>query len=404
MESISINKSYKNERLLINYLILVFYIITAFLMSYLLTNEYLKTSIFYCSILLLAVLFASLAEHTNNTLIFHFCMFASFFMLFFTYGFRNFSAIDDPSYIGIFENTLSLGWFEYFKSSTIEPGYLILNDIVGTFTDDYLFMQLITSFIPLFIFYYAFNKYKKLISLPMAVFLLCSMLYFQMLSVALVRMFIAISIIFLALGYIPERRPVKYITLTLIATFFHYSAFIMILLSYFAINKKNLSKKVSRIYTSLFLLSPFVFIAIGKLVVPILGSRYQQYGSINYGINFDFSTFSTVPLIFLLLFFIKKFKDKEQLYFKFFLFVYAISVIISLFGGMTNLGRLIFYSYAAFIFCASMVSNKIRFNTSKIIFTSIVIFYGFLYLFYSQFTNEQHIPYLFPYNNILFTL
>jgi EpsG family len=325
-------------------------------------------------------------------------------MLFFTYGFRNFSAIDDPSYIGIFENTLSLGWFEYFKSSTIEPGYLILNDIVGTFTDDYLFMQLITSFIPLFIFYYAFNKYKKLISLPMAVFLLCSMLYFQMLSVALVRMFIAISIIFLALGYIPERRPVKYITLTLIATFFHYSAFIMILLSYFAINKKNLSKKVSRIYTSLFLLSPFVFIAISKLVVPILGSRYQQYGSINYGINFDFSTFSTVPLIFLLLFFIKKFKDKEQLYFKFFLFVYAISVIISLFGGMTNLGRLIFYSYAAFIFCASMVSNKIRFNTSKIIFTSIVIFYGFLYLFYSQFTNEQHIPYLFPYNNILFTL
>jgi uncharacterized membrane protein YoaK (UPF0700 family) len=74
MESISINKSYKNERLLINYLILVFYIITAFLMSYLLTNEYLKTSIFYCSILLLAVLFASLAEHTNNTLIFHFCI------------------------------------------------------------------------------------------------------------------------------------------------------------------------------------------------------------------------------------------------------------------------------------------------------------------------------------------
>lgn len=315
MDSITLHNN-KRLRMFINFLIVNIYIVTSFLMSYFLTNQHLKTSLFYSSIILLAVLFASFAELTNNKLIFHFCLFISFFILFFTYGFRNFSAIDDPSYIRIFENVSFFGWFEYFKLSTIEPGYLILNYIVNLFTDNYLYMQLISSFIPLFLFYYAINKYKNMISLPMAVFLLCSILYYQMLAVALVRMFIAISIIFLALDHIPKRRPIKYMFLILIATLFHYSSFIMIIFAYFAINKENLSRKVTRVYTALFILSPFAFILIGKLIVPLLGNRYQQYGVVDSFISFNFSTFSTIPLLILLLFFYKKFKDEEQLHFK----------------------------------------------------------------------------------------
>lgn len=393
----------KSLRVLVNLFIIYFYILTAYTMSYLFTNQNLKTSLFYCVIILLAVMLASLAENTKNPVVFHSFMFLSFFVLFFIYGFRNFSAIDDSSYIRIFNEVSTIGWFEYFKISTMEPGYLILNDIVSRFTDDYLYLQLITSLIPLAIFYYGFYKYKSMISLPMSVFLLCSMLYFQMLAVAMVRMFIAISIIFIGLWEIPKFKPIKFIFFVLFATSFHYSAFAMIILTYFAINKENLSKKTSKFYTLIFLLSPIIFILIGRYLVPLLGQRYQHYGTIKQ-ITFELSTFTTLPLIFLLLLYYKKFKYKEQLYFKLFLFVYSLSIIISIFGGLIGLGRLIFYSYTAFIIAVAMVSKLIRFKSSKLIFSIIIIFYGFLYVFYTQFINISHIDYLFPYRNFFFEL
>ncbi len=403
MSTISMSKD-KMLRMLINLLIIYFYIIIAFLMSHFLTDRSLETSPFYLVVILFTIMFAGFAELTQkNKFLFGLFMSISFSILFFIYGFRDFSAIDDPSYIRIFEQVSYVGWLEYFKLSTMEPGYLILNKIVSVFTDNYLYMQLITSFIPLFLFYYGFNKYKKIISLPTAVFLLCSMLYFQMLSVALVRMFIAIGIVFIAISYIPERKPIKYMFFIAVASIFHYSAFFMAILTYFAINKSNLSEKTSRFYALIFLTSPFIFIFIGRFIVPLLGSRYKNYGSID-SINLSVESFATLPLIILLLFFYKRFNKSEKEYFKIFVFIYSLSIIISMFGDMINLGRLVFYSYSAFILGAAMVTKKIRFNSNKIVFSLIIILYGFLYLFYTQFLNVNHIPNLFPYKNIFFKL
>lgn len=372
-------------------------------MSYFFTNENLKTSIFYSSVVLIAVASASLAEHSQrNILFFNFYMFVSFFVLFFTFGFRNFSAIDDTSYIRIFEEVSYLGWFEYFKFSTMEPGYLLLNNIVSLFTDNYLYMQLITSSIPLFLFYYGFKKYRDIISLPTAVFLLSSLLYFQMLAVGLVRIFIAVSIVFVSFRLISEKRPIKYTFFIFIASMFHYSALFFVFLAYFAIDKTNIAKRTIRIYMLLFLTSPFIFIFIGRFVVPLLGGRYSAYGSIE-SVNLSIGAFTTLPLIILLLFFYKKFNGADLFNFKVFTFIYSLSIIISLFGDIIGLGRLIFYSYAAFILATSMIVKKIRLNSNKIIFTSLIILYGFLYIFYSQFSNDLHIPNLYPYENIFFT-
>lgn len=392
----------KNLRLIINLLIIYFYVFIAFIMSYFLTNQNLRTSLFYCVVILTSVTLASFAELIQkNKIFYNLFMFSSFFVLFFIYGFRNYTAIDDPSYINIFENVSRLGWYEYFKISTLEPGYLLLNSIVRIFTDNYLYMQLLSSFIPLALFYYGFHKYRKLISIPTAVFLLCSMIYFQMLAVALVRMFIALGIVLVAFRFIPEKKPKKYILYILAAGMFHYSSLFLVFLVYFSLNKENLKRKTAKIYTLLFFLSPIIFIAIGKFIVPLLGSRYIRYGSIDF-INLSFGAFTTFPLVLLLIFYNNKFLNIDKLYFKLFVFVYAISIIISMFGSMVGLGRLLFYSYAAFILAVSMINEKVKFNPNKIIFMFIIIFYGFIYLFYSQFTNNLHVPNLFPYQNIWF--
>ncbi|MUV37172.1 hypothetical protein JNUCC1_00978 [Lentibacillus sp. JNUCC-1] len=399
------NLSYKNSNFKkeTDVFVVYLYIITAVILCVALPDEYLNTMLYYIAVVLSAVMFAGLAQSSKTSLFFNVYAFLSFAVLFFTYGFRRFSAIDDSSYIKIFNYVSQDGWFDYFLNSTMEPGYLILNNIVALFTEDYLYMQLVTSFIPLFLFYYGFKKYRYMISLPTAVFLLSTMLYFQMLSVALVRMFIAISIVFIAFDYIPKRKPIKYFLLIFLASLFHYSAFFMIILVYFAINKSNLSKKASRSYNILFITAPILFIFVSEFIVPLLGSRYTKYGSID-GVSISISSFSTVPLLILLLFYYKKFYGKQQLYFKLFLTVYALSIIISLFGSMVNLGRLIFYSYTAFILGAAMVSKLLSRDSKKLLYSSIIIVYGFLYVYTTQFTLEHHVSYLFPYRNIFFSL
>lgn len=379
------------------------YIISAIIVCVALPVEHLSTALYYIAVILIAVMFAGLAQNSKTSFFFNLYLFLSFLVLFFTYGFRDFSAIDDGAYIRIFNNVLEVGWIEYFFNSTMEPGYLIINQIVGFITSDYLYMQLITSLIPLSLFYIGFKKYRNIISLPMAVFFLCTMLYFQMLSVALVRMFIGISIVFVAFDYVPKREPIKYVFSILLASMFHYSAFFLMFLTYFTINKENLSKKVTRTYLFLFFSSPFIFMIIATYLVPWLGKRYSNY-SIVEGINISLSTFTTIPPLILLLLFYQKFEGKDQLYFKLFTIVYAVSIIISLFGSMVNLGRLIFYSYAAFILGVSMVGKLLEKDSKKLLFTGIMIPYGFLYVYVTQLTLDHHIPYLFPYKNLFFTL
>src|SRR5699024_4064528 len=142
--------------------------------------------------------------------------------------------------------------------------------------------------------YLELKRYKDMINMPIAVFYLCTLLYYQMLSVALIRMFIAISLFFIAFYYIPKRKPIQYFLLIFLSSMFHYSDLILIILTYFAINKINLSKNVARTYLILFITIPFIFIFIAKYIVPMLGSRYSAYGSIE-SIDVNISTFITVP-------------------------------------------------------------------------------------------------------------
>src|SRR5690625_4890665 len=407
MDSINEKYFYKKSKQIntkfIDILVFYIYIISAIITSIFVVSEYRKTVIFYGVIILVSVAFAALAQKSKTQFFFNIFLFLSFLVLFFVYGFRNFSAIDDNSYIGIFNNVAEIGWINQFLSTTMEPGYLIINQLVSAFTDNYLVMQLITSFIPLFLFYYGFNKYRHIISIPTAVFFLCTVLYFQMVSAGLVRVFIGVSIVFIALDFVPKKKPLKYIFLIVLASLFHYSAFFMIVLSYFAINKTNLSKRASLTYITIFIASPFIFLFVAKFIVPLLGKRYLSYGFVE-GINLNLSTFSTLPIILLLLFFYKHFFDIQKSYFKLFVLTYALSLIIFLFGEMANLGRLIFYAYTALILAASMITKLLTEDSRKPLYSGIIIPYGFLYVYVTQFTLESHIPYLFPYNNIFFSI
>ena len=384
-------------------LIFFIYALAVLGMCIILPREHIWTALFYSGVILGAVLFAALAENAKTSFSFNIFYSISFLILFFILGFRNFSGIDDASYTKIFNDVSQHGWIAEFKATTMESGYLLLNAIVSLFTKNYLYMQLLTSFIPLILFYHAFKKYRSMISLPMAVFLLCTMLYFQMLSVSLVRIFIAISIVVIAYYYIPKKNVKKYISLIVIASMFHYSALFMLVLLYFVIDKDNFSKKSKRFIVLAIIGIPVIFLAIVKLFVPFMGGRYTGYGIIG-NLNFEISSFDTIPLIVLLIFYYKKIELKNTDYFKLFLSIFSLSCIIAFYSSMIPLGRLTFYANSAFFLAAPMVSKALNRDYRRIIFYGIIILYGLLYVYSTQFTLECDIPHLFPYKNIFFAI
>lgn len=397
---------YKNKQInikLSNLIVGYTYFCIAVLICIILPSENTKTGIYYCSVILSAVFFARIAQNTKLKFGFNFFISISLIILFLNLGLRNFSANDDPTYIRVFNDVREYGWFNQFLKTTMEPGYLILNNIVGIFTDNYLYMQLISSFIPLILFYRKFKKDKNKIDLSMAVFLLSTMVYFQMLSTALVRMFIAMGIAINSYDYIVDGNYKKYTLTILISSLFHYSSLFMLILVYFAIDKNRIEVNGKKFISLLFIFTPIVFVIIAKTIVPILGTRYAQYGTLGR-FELDIMCFDTVPILILLLINSNKIKEIKLKQFKLCIVIFTLSTVVSLYSSIIHLGRLIFYTNIALFIAAPMISKSIKGRYSYILFNLIIIIYGFVYLYATQFLAHSNTPYLFPYQNIFFTI
>lgn len=336
------------------YLFYLYILISFFLSFTLISVGYGNTILFYNFIILSSVFFGFLAQISKNKIMVNIYLFISFFILFFVLGFRNYSALDDTAYIRIFNQISKNGWWYYFINNTMEPGYLILNSFISFFTDNYLYVQLITSFIPLALFYKTFKKMRNDINLPLAIFLFISILYFQILSAGLVRMFIAISIVFYSLDLIIKKEYIKYMVYILLASSFHYSALFMLILLYFAIDKSSFRKKRNKFLIFTFFLIPIIFIFISKYIVPLLGSRYTQYGIIK-DFNLSIWSFSTLPILLILIYF-----NKNNKYVNYTIAIFGLTTIISFYDSLVSLGRLIFYTNTGLILSASFLSRELK--------------------------------------------
>lgn len=363
-----------------------------------------STGLFYAVLIMGASLFAYHAQKSLNSRFSSFYLLISFLFLFLPLGLRQFSGVDDTTYARIFYEVNSWGWIKKFTRSSLEPGYLILNRLVGLFTRNYIYMQIISSFIPLAIFYGSFKKYGEKIDLTFAVFLLATTIYFQVLSVGLVRMFMAISIIFRGLYYLPLRNSKKYIAHVALASLFHYSAIFMIILIYFTIDNRSFSLKAKRFVLLAFLLVPLIFIFVPRYLVPLLGSRYSIYANLGPFL-LSIWDFSTIPLLVIILFFYHYKDSLSHDYFLVSMSTLTMTTILGIYGSLVPFGRLIYYTNSSLFILAPLVGQNTKDRgVNKILFYSLVIVYSVLFLYRTQFMFQSHIPHLFPYKNIFFQI
>lgn len=185
-------------------------------------------------------------------------------------GLRHFSVgVDSVVYYWRFEDAANVNSIkELLNLNRFEPGYTILQGLIGFLTDNYAVFFMVISiiiFIPLSIFIY---KYSENYFLSFFSYIVLRLFDFSMNGV---RQSIAMSIALLSFKYALEKQLKKFLIVVFIATLFHYSALI-ILPVYLLV---NITPKIKHLY--LIGITYIIFYLSKGFIANLLSELYYAY-------------------------------------------------------------------------------------------------------------------------------
>lgn len=198
--------------------------------------------------ILIAITSSFFALFYKNSKFGKFMYFLSFLIVVIFAAIRKNVSADYSNYIGNFINIGING-----QSARIEPGYWLLNRIIGIFSHDLNIIIIITSIITFTLIFLTIKEYS--VAPAVSVLFLFVLRDYEML-ICLIRQGIALAIVVYSFRYLVDEKYFKYFILILIASSFHYSAIIFMLL-YRVLNKKLSNNDIS---TYIFL-GIFIFLA-----------------------------------------------------------------------------------------------------------------------------------------------
>ncbi|MEG0692314.1 MAG: EpsG family protein [Oscillospiraceae bacterium] len=195
-------------------------------------------------------------------------------------GLRYMVGVDYNSYAWIFGAIVKTN-----EKTHVEAGYELLNKLVGYFTNDFVWLFVLTSAI---IICFAAAAIKQNSSnIAYSIFLFISLGYFFY-SMNSIRHFMALSIFFFAQKYMKKEEFWKFLMFVLIAASFHKIALIGIPI-YFVFTRKF--KMSYYVIISIFLV---IFAVLNKQIMNIIFSFvYTSYKNSVYNV-YDFSIFNVL--------------------------------------------------------------------------------------------------------------
>lgn len=163
--------------------------------------------------------------YVRYTLIFAFILFI---------GLRGFMYTDVISYYKFFDTVPSLWNFSYTafnnQEEGLEWGFLIYMSLVKSVFSDYIFFQLISFLIDIWVLDYFFRRYTKYYVLGFMIFFIFSGLIIE---VNLMRNVKAILLFLYSLRFVEEKKPLSYVLINLCGCLFHISSLFYIPLYWF---------------------------------------------------------------------------------------------------------------------------------------------------------------------------
>lgn len=314
----------------------------------------------------------------------------SFMLLFFISAFRGDFTIDYKNYAELYHLYNNYCFWDVFQAGfNQEVGYLFLNQFIGLFTNNVIYLFAFISFITLFGFYYHFNKYSSNLWLSVLMFVTAGSYYA---SFNISRLIFAVAIIFIGSKFLYERKFFKFVLIVVLAALFHKSALVMIPFYFilnFRINFRN-----------------WVFIAIGSSIVMVFFDDilsflqglgiYDNYTEYAYGMWGQSLENLVLPLAFLIfcLLNLKKLDPKNNVHRIWFNSVvfYAFFNILALQIEMVERFGRYFAPYALLLI--PYIFSKMKNKHLRVIYMMGLIFILILYN-YIVFKDSLYDPYYF---------
>jgi len=154
-----------------------------------------------------------------------------------------------------------------------EYGYLLLNKLFKSIFDNYYVMQFAVTLFVGVAFYRLYKRYSEypIVSLSLVVWTL-----FFTIFMAQVRQSIALAIIALAVPYIFDRKPIRFLAAIFLASLFHISAIIAIPLYFLYKNYGKILPIALMLVAQVFYFFPEITEAMVRFVAPYLPGRLSE--------------------------------------------------------------------------------------------------------------------------------
>lgn len=280
----------------------------------------------------------------------------------------------------------------YNNNSKVDWGFQIINYIAKLFNNPQI-LFFIYNFLTLF---FVFKGMKNIKQSYRSLAYFCFLFIFYTSSFNIMRQMLAVSIIFYAYKYIDEKNFKKYCFWVFIATCFHNTAALCLLL-YFLINTKN--KKIVFWYMLILIFIVLnyesLIILLGK--IPFLSKfvRYQEYTGKQSFNNYSFY-FEFIVTIYMLIFY-KRLINKNQSN-QNYIFMAIISLIL-MFTGFSNpaVKRIANYFKMSHIILLAQIPYIPKKNNDKVLNLIVVFTYsvGSFILYTFILKQADIIPYNF---------
>lgn len=345
------------------------------------------------SLVIMGLIYESINSLTkikfNRQIPVYFYIIPSFLLLFFISAFRGDFTTDYKNYSDRFQSVKYYSFSELLKYDfKIETGYLVFNKLINFFTDDHLYLFIITTLIILICFYYQLRKYSVNVWLSVLMFVTVGSYY---VSFNITRQIMTAGIIFMGSKYLYERKFFRYVFVVLTASLFHQTALIMIPF-YFILNLKINFKNIS-------------LVTIGSVVIAIFFDNilsftqtiaYSNYTDSSYGMTGASIGNAVLPVAFAVfaLLHVKKLDPNNNMHRVWFnaTFFYAVFRALSLQVLMVE--RISYYMASYTLLLIPFLFLKMKNKHLRFIYTMVLIATLILYN-YIVFYDSVFNPYYF---------
>lgn len=286
-------------------------------------------------------------------------------------GLRHYTIGNDTiTYLRFFNNVLSS-----YMTSRYEIGFIYFTLFIRRITDNFTIYLLIISFLFNYIICKLIRKDSPNMIVSFLLFFLCRFFFNEM---NIMRQYISTAIIILGFKYIYKREFLQYFICIIVATLFHKSAFLCIIL-YFLYNVK-ITKKISIIICIASLVMFSLFYNVVNYITMKL-NMYETYVDLFYGSNKIGNVISFIIClsIIFLSFYINKITknnslDKKENYYKWLLILATVTSFLSI--KISILSRIKNYFDLFVVIFIPIIVEKINGKKKFLIYFIIILLFG----------------------------